>query len=110
LGIINIVDGFRGGYGGENRDRKELLTRVKEEAGLESLRQADGAVRVIVGILKTLLPEETAVEVEACLPEDLREGWRIVQPYPADILEREDIYFEGAGSEEDRETPTITHG
>ncbi len=91
-------------------DRRELLTRVKEEAGLASLRQADGAVRVIVGILKTLLPEETAAAVEGCLPEDLREGWRTVQPYPADILEREDMYFEGTEGEQEREAPTITHG
>lgn len=91
-------------------DRKELLTKVKEEAGLASLRQADGAVRVIVGILKTLLPEDTAAAVESCLPDDLREGWRLVQPYPADILEREDMYFEGSEGQEERGAPTITHG
>jgi len=91
-------------------DRKELLTKVKEEAGLESLKQADGAVRVIVGVLKTILPESTAREVEDSLPQDLREGWKVVEPYPADILEREDIYFEGMEAEETRPTPTITHG
>ena len=63
-----------------------------------------------MGILKTLLPEDTAAAVEACLPDDLREGWRIVSPYPADILEGEDIYFEGSGGEEERVAPTITHG
>ncbi|MGQ9705263.1 MAG: DUF2267 domain-containing protein [Actinomycetota bacterium] len=91
-------------------DRRELLTRVKEEAGLSSLRQADGAVRVIVGILKSLLTEDTAAAVEGCLPDDLREGWRMVQPCPADILEREDIYFEGAEEGERSEVPTITNG
>jgi len=96
--------------GGDDMDRRELLTKVKEEAGLASLRQADGAVRVVVGILKTLLPEETAAAVEGSLPDDLREGWRMVQPYPADILEREDMYFEGSAGEETSETPTITHG
>lgn len=91
-------------------DRKELLTKVREEAGLESLRQADGAVRVIVGILKTLLAEDVAAKVEECLPEDLRRGWRMVEPFPADILEREDIYFEGSGGEEAAQQATITNG
>ncbi|MBN2026756.1 MAG: DUF2267 domain-containing protein [Actinobacteria bacterium] len=91
-------------------DRKELLTKVKEEAGLESLKQADGAVRVIVGVLKTILPEEIASEVEGSLPRDLREGWKVVEPFPSDILEREDMYFEGMETGETRPTPTITHG
>lgn len=90
--------------------RKELLARVKKEAKLENLRQADSAVRVIVGILKTLLPEDIARKVEECLPEDLRAGWRVVEPFPADILEREDMYFEGTEGGEGRQTPTITHG
>ena len=91
-------------------DRKELLTKVREEAELQSLKQADSAVRVIVSVLKTLLPEEVAQTVEESLPEDLRRGWRMVEPYPADILEREDMYFDGTGGEEARQYPTITHG
>ncbi|MEW6552774.1 MAG: DUF2267 domain-containing protein [Actinomycetota bacterium] len=91
-------------------DRKELLTRVRDEAGLESLKQADSAVRVIVGLLKTMLAENVAGMVEESLPEDLRRGWRVVDPYPADILEREDIYFEGSGEGETAQSPTITHG
>ncbi len=91
-------------------DRKELLTKIKEEAGLESLKQADSAVRVIVGLLKTMLREDVAAKVEESLPEDLRRGWRIVEPYPADILEREDMYFEGTGGQEPEQAPTITHG
>ncbi len=91
-------------------DRKELLTKVRDEAELQSLKQADGAVRVIVSVLKTLLSEEVAREVEESLPEDLREGWRLVEPYPADILERQDIYFEETGGEEPGQIPTITNG
>ena len=91
-------------------DRKELLGMVQEEAGLESLQQADKAVRTIVSVLKTLLSDEVAGEVARSLPQDLREGWRIVEPFPADILEREDLYFEGMQQDEARETPTITHG
>lgn len=91
-------------------DRKELLTKVRDEAGLQNLRQADNAVRVIVGLLKALLPEDLAFKVEGSLPEDLRRGWRMVEAYPADILEREDMYFEGTGGEEAAESPTITHG
>ena len=91
-------------------DRKELLTKVKEEAGLESLKQADSAVRVIVGLLKTMLQEDVARKIEESLPEDLGRGWRVVEPYPADILEREDIYFEGSGGDEAAQAPTITNG
>jgi uncharacterized protein (DUF2267 family) len=90
-------------------NRKELLTIVKESADLENLRQADHAVRAIVGLLKSMLPEELAEEVKSQLPEDLRIGWETVERVPADILEREDFYFEGAGGEES-ETPTITPG
>ena len=91
-------------------DRKELLTRIRDEAGLRDLKQADNAVRVIVGLLKAMLSEEVALEVEGSLPEDLRRGWKTVEPYPADILEREDMYFEGTGGAEMAQAPTITHG
>jgi uncharacterized protein (DUF2267 family) len=91
-------------------DRKELLTRIKDEVGLDSMKQADNAVRVIVGLLKTMLAEDVARMVEESLPEDLRRGWRMVDPYPADILEREDIYFEGSGEGEAVQETTITHG
>ncbi len=91
-------------------DRRELLTKVKEEANLDSLRQADQAVRVVVGVLKSLLPEEVSNKIAEILPEDLRAGWEIVAPYPQDILEREDIYFEGSEGEGEKPAPTITHG
>jgi uncharacterized protein (DUF2267 family) len=92
-------------------NRKEFLSRVKEEAGLDTLAQADQAVRVVVGILKTLLPQDLAAKVAEKLPQDLRAGWEIVAPYPADILEREDIYyFEGVDTEESKPDPTITEG
>jgi len=91
-------------------DRKELLIKVREEAGLQSLKQADSAVRVIVSLLKTLLPGDVAQKVEESLPDDLRQGWRIVEPFPADILEREDMYFEGTEGEEARQQTTITNG
>jgi uncharacterized protein (DUF2267 family) len=91
-------------------NRKELLTTVKEEAGLERLKQADGAVRVIVGVLKTLLSEDMAKSVEESLPKDLRKGWKVVEPFPTDILEREDYYYDGGQATLQRETPTITPG
>ena len=81
-----------------------------EEAGLESLKQADSAVRVIVGLLKTMLQEDVARKIEESLPEDLSRGWRVVEPYTADILEREDIYFQGSGGDEAAQVPTITNG
>jgi len=91
-------------------DRRELLTTVMREAGLDDLKQADRAVRVIVGLLKTMLPEEIEEAVAEKLPPDLRAGWETVEPYPADILEREDIYFEGPEGEDARRAPTITDG
>jgi uncharacterized protein (DUF2267 family) len=91
-------------------NRKELLTLVKEEAELENLRQADHAVRVIVGALKAMLPDELAEKVKNALPEDLQVGWETVGRLPADILEREDFYFEGIGSEEGKPSATITDG
>ena len=91
-------------------DRKELLTKVKQEAGLKSIKQADGAVRVVVGVLKTILSQSVVEEIEKSLPADLREGWRMVEAYPADILEREDLYYEGVETSAEKEMPTITHG
>lgn len=90
-------------------NRKEFLVKVKEEAGLDNLFQADKAVRVVVGVLKSVLPEELSSKIADHLPSDLRVGWEIVEPFPADILEREDIYFEGSEGE-GRGSPTITHG
>jgi TPP-dependent trihydroxycyclohexane-1,2-dione (THcHDO) dehydratase len=61
-------------------DRKELLTKVRDEAGLQDLKQADNAVRVIVGVLKAMLPGDVAMKGEGSLPDDLRQGWRMVEP------------------------------
>ncbi len=91
-------------------DRKTFLTKVMDEAHLDNLRQADFAVRVVVGVLKSLVPDDLAERIASLLPEDLREGWEQVEPYPADILEREDIYFEGAESEPSSAEITITQG
>ncbi len=91
-------------------DRKELLTRVRDEAGLSDLKQADKAVRVIVGLLKTMLPGEIEDAIAERLAPDLRTGWETVTPYPADILEREDMYFEGSEGPEMAQAPTITDG
>ena len=59
-----------------------------------------------------MLPEKVAEAVEESLPDDLRRGWRLVERFPADILEREDFYFEGSEGEATgvRQAPTITDG
>lgn len=90
--------------------REEFLRKVKEAAGLESVRQADAVVRAVVAVLKAGLPPEQAEMIAASLPEDLRLGWEMVDSYPADILEREDIYYEGSEGEEQKQAPTITQG
>lgn len=90
--------------------REEFLRKVKEAAGLDSVRQADAAVRAVVAVLKAGLPPEQSEMIAAALPEDLRLGWETVDSYPADILEREDIYYEGSMVAEGKEKPTITQG
>lgn len=90
--------------------REEFLEKVRETAGLESVTQADQAVRAVVAVLKAALPQEQAKMIAAALPEDLRLGWEMVEAYPADILEREDIYYEGSQASSERERPTITQG
>lgn len=90
--------------------REEFLRMVKEAAGLESLKQADQAVRAVVAVLKAGLPPQQAEMIASALPEDLRLGWEMVGAYPADILEREDIYYEGSDAPPMKEKPTITQG
>lgn len=90
--------------------REEFLGKVREAAGLESVTQADRAVRAVVAVLKAALPQEQAEMIAAALPEDLRLGWEMVDAYPADILEKEDIYYEGSEAAPERERPTITQG
>lgn len=90
--------------------REEFLRKVKETAGLDNVRQADQAVRAVVAVLKAELPAEQAEMIAAALPEDLKQGWEMVDAYPADILEREDLYYEGSGSSPESESPTITQG
>ncbi|WP_287155409.1 DUF2267 domain-containing protein [Candidatus Solincola tengchongensis] len=90
--------------------REEFLKKVRDAAGLESVGQADRAVRAVVAVLKAALPQEQAEMIAAALPEDLKLGWEMVDAYPADILEREDMYYEGSEAQPERERPTITHG
>lgn len=91
-------------------DRRELLSIVKERAELENLRQADHAVRAVVGVLKGFLSEELAEEVKNCLPDDLRLGWETVEQFPHDIIEKEEYYFGGVEPGDKNAPPTITDG
>ncbi|MGQ9757390.1 MAG: DUF2267 domain-containing protein [Actinomycetota bacterium] len=90
--------------------REEFLAKVMKVAKLDSVNQADLAVRAVVAVLKAALPREQAEMIAAALPEDLRLGWEMVDAYPTDILEREDIYYEGSQAAPERERPTITQG
>jgi len=76
--------------------REEFLKKVKDACELSSIRQADMVVRAVVAVLKAELPPEQAEKIASALPEDLRLGWETVGAYPADILEREDMYYDGA--------------
>ena len=90
----------------------EFLLIVKNGLGLDSLREADTVVRVVVGALKVSLPEEKAWAIAEALPEELSAGWEEVPPLPEDILEREDLYLEGDDETQvaKEEYPSITHG
>ncbi|MBC7253682.1 MAG: DUF2267 domain-containing protein [Actinobacteria bacterium] len=90
--------------------REEFLRKVKEAAGLESVKQADRAVRAVVAVLKAELPRDQAEMIAAALPEDLKLGWEMVDSYPTDILEREDIYYEGSEAAPEKERPSIIPG
>ena len=90
--------------------RQEFLRRVQMASGLSSMRQADEAVKAVVSVLKAELPPAYAHMIASVLPEDLRLGWEIIEAYPADILEREDIFYEGFIPEAEKEAPTITQG
>ncbi len=98
------------GAKGGAMNRKQFLSKVRDEAGLDSIKQADRAVTVVVGVLKTLLPEDVAERVAGFLPEDLRLGWESVPEFPADIFEREDMYFEGVSGPEIESGPPVTEG
>ncbi len=89
---------------------KAYLTRVMEDAHLDNLRQADSASRVVIGMLKAVLPADLVDRIASFLPESLRSGWEGVVAYPSDILEREDFYFEGEGTESIQVEATITQG
>ena len=90
--------------------REEFLKKVKDTCDLSSIRQADEVVRAVVAILKAELPPEQADKIASALPEDLRSGWETVGAYPADILEREDMYYDGAEAGSTEVETTITQG
>jgi len=90
--------------------REEFLNKVKDACDLSSLRQADAVVRAVVAVLKAELPPEQAEKIASALPEDLRLGWETVGAYPADILEREDMYYDGAEAGATEVETTITQG
>ena len=91
-------------------NRQEFLRRVQLASGLSSIQQADEAVRAVVAILKKELPSEQAEMIAMALPEDLRLGWETVEVYPSDILEKEDMFYDGVGTTVEKETPSITQG
>ncbi|MDY6795309.1 MAG: DUF2267 domain-containing protein [Actinomycetota bacterium] len=90
--------------------RDEFLGKVKHASGLTSLHQADTAVRAVISVLKAELPDRQAEMIASALPEDLRLGWEMVEAYPSDILEKEDMFYDGAETAGGQEVPTITQG
>lgn len=90
---------------------ESFLGIVKEGLGLESLKEADRVVRVVVGALKSTLPEDKASAIAEALPEELSTGWESVAPLLEDFLERAEMFLEeGEIPEEKPQYPTITDG
>jgi uncharacterized protein (DUF2267 family) len=90
---------------------EDFLGVVKEGLGLDNLREADRVVRVVVGALKSTLPEEKARAIAEALPEELSTGWESVLPLPEEFLERAEMFLEeGERPEEKPQYPTITDG
>lgn len=89
---------------------EEFLEAVREGLQAESIKDADRIVRVVVGALKALLPEEETA-IGRMLPGELGTGWEQVEPLPLDHIEREDLYLEeGPPEREPSECPPITAG
>ena len=58
----------------------------------------------MAAIIKAELPPEQAERIASALPENLRASREIVNAYPADILDKEDIFYEGEETAAERDT------
>lgn len=90
---------------------QEFLQSVQNGLGLDSLRDADEVVRVVVGALKAALPADRAAAIADALPEELSQGWDEVAPISEDISDRTEMELEFEETAPQREqVPTITQG
>jgi len=89
---------------------EDFLEAVREGLQAESIQDADRVVRVVVGALKAMLPEEETA-IGRLLHDELEAGWRQVEPLAMDHLEQEDMYLEeGPVGREASESTSITAG
>jgi uncharacterized protein (DUF2267 family) len=90
---------------------EEFLGAVKEGLELDSLREADRVVRVVVGAIKAALPDDKERIISILLPPELSAGWEQVPQLPEETFERAEMFLEeGEPAEQREEPPSITCG
>lgn len=89
---------------------EEFLEIVKKDLELKNIQEAERMVRVVVGALKSGLPEDKQVLISKALPPELSERWVEVVPLSGDIADRAEMSLEGEPPCEEHGTPTITDG
>lgn len=74
--------------------REQFLKAVMVAARLESLKQADAAVRAVIALTKTIIGDGLSQQIAEVSPPDLREGWEAIKAFPTDVFERDELLYE----------------
>lgn len=88
----------------------DFLEKVREGLDLKDLKEADRVVRVVVGALKSGLPEDRELAISSALPGELGAGWEEVEPMTPDIAEMAELVLEMEAPPVEHDAPTITDG
>ena len=89
---------------------EDYLEIIREELGLDSIKEADRVVRVVVGALKLTLPDDKEKVIAEVLPDALAEGWENVEALSQGSADRTEMEIEIEGPGVQHDTPTITPG
>lgn len=73
---------------------KEFLETVRAGLEADNIQDADKVVRIVVGALKTGLPQDAQTALGRLLPDDMESAWEEVEALPVDHIERVDMYLE----------------
>lgn len=74
--------------------RAELLQRIRELGGMDSVDRAELVLKAVVDALQCDMSPEELSAVAAHLPNELREDWASQMGRPGGILEKEEMMFE----------------